>query len=225
MKQLFKILLPLTLGITMCACGTKDTLDNGNLSPGSPIVPEIPDGGNDNTSGTVTTDYFIRVSSAKEDWSGEYLIAAEDRNGKEVVFGNWQKYGRPAADTDLKLLKDAQGHIPADAVRNLRTVIARNGDMYSVYVSNVGYLGVEKRHNLTYMEEIPEATRFHWTLSYTSEYGVSINNRENEDRQLLWNDAPDCFWFGTYTSVHDDIRPIILYELRDGSRIQEKSEQ
>ena len=209
-------MLALIMGLAMLACTPDQKMENPGEIPENPENPEIPETPENPDQPTEPEDQFldcyVLVTAGKTDWSGDYLIAAEDRNGKEVVFAKWQKFGRPAAGVDLRNFKDAEGRIPASAVENCKTVISRNGEMYSVYVSNVGYLGVENRHNITYITEVPVAERFHWTLSYEPDYGVSICNFENDGQEILWNDAPDCLWFGTYPSAHDDIRPILLYE-------------
>ena len=199
----------LTLGAMLVACSTDSKIDNPaegenkeeNVNPQPQPEP-------------VLLDYYMLVKADKEDWSGDYLIACEKRGGQEVVFAKWQnhRYGQPVSGVDLSAIKE-NGKIPAEKVEDFKTVITKNGNMYSVHVSNVGYIGLENRHNLTYITEVPEAERFHWTISYDLDYEVvSIRNAETEGRQLLWNDAPDCFWFGCYSSPHDDIKALNVYE-------------
>ena len=207
MKKTINLMLALIMGLAMLACTPDQKIENPGETPEIPADPDQPTGPE-----AQVLDCYVLVDADKTDWSGDYLIAAEDRYGKELVFAKWQKYGRPAAGVDLRNFKDAEGRIPASAVENFKTVITRNGEMYSVYVSNVGYLGVENRHNFTFITEVPVAERYHWSLYYEPDYGVSICNFENEGREILWNDAPDALWFGTYSSAHDDIRPILLYE-------------
>lgn len=211
MKKFVQIISALVIGVAIVACSTDNKIEKpGEDNPGENVNPTP-----DPTPEPQLTDYYQLVAAEKQDWSGDYLIAADKRDGTEIVFAAWQnhRYGQPAKGLNLKDLKDSKGRISADAVNPFKTVISRSGEIYSVNVPNVGYIGLEKRHNLTYITEVPEALRFHWTIAYDADYEVvSIRNAETEGRQLLWNDAPDCFWFGCYSSAHDDIKALNVYE-------------
>ena len=118
---------------------------------------EVPDGGNSGqTPGTgdgggeepeaPEPHFYQEVTASLADWSGDYLICA-DHSDAMIVFADWsdETYGQPAYDdagdmVDLSVFVTEDG-IPAEDGDPYKSVVTAVGEYYSVYVSNVGYIG------------------------------------------------------------------------------------
>ena len=101
--------------------------------------------------------YYVEVAQTFDDWSGEYLITYDD--GLSItVFDSWsdETFGQSATDLKSKLTADG---IPAEDGDAHKAVISKVGEYYSIYVTNVGYIGFTGSSNALYRQtSAPGAT-------------------------------------------------------------------
>lgn len=190
MKRIFPILATILMLAT--ACGTD-----------SPIIPDDegkPDTGNPGTEEPDTEEpgteepseaYYIKVGQSYSDWSGDYLITYS--SGTSVlVFDSWEGDDKGASDTDLYSLLTPEG-IHSDHGDPYKAVITKVGDAYSINITGVGYIGLEKSANsIAKTSAAPTAgdTKYLWTITYKDGGSVWINI---SGRRLQWNASAEIF--------------------------------
>ena len=132
--------------------------------------------------------FYVEVAQTFEDWSGDYLITYDD--GTSItVFNSWDAntFGQSSADLDAYWTEDG---IPAEYGDSHKSVISKVGDSYSIYVSNVGYIGYTGTDNsLVRSGAAPTASdkAYLWNLSYKDGGSIWLKNAATTSRRLQWN--------------------------------------
>ena len=184
---------------------------------------EVPDGGNSGqTPGTgdgggeepeaPEPHFYQEVTASLADWSGDYLICA-DHSDALIVFADWsdETYGQPAGDdagnmVDLSVFVTEDG-IPAEDGDPYKSVVTAVGDHYSVYVSNVGYIGHSDEGNtLTVTSTAPDGSDGTWLWDLSWNGRMRMTSVADDTRILQWNASHPRF--SAYSGSQEDI---ILY--------------
>ena len=184
---------------------------------------EVPDGGNSGqTPGTgdgggeepeaPEPHFYQEVTASLADWSGDYLICA-DYSDALIVFADWsdETYGQPAGDdagnmVDLSVFVTEDG-IPAEDGDPYKSVVTAVGDHYSVYVSNVGYIGHSDEGNtLTVTSTAPDGSDGTWLWDLSWNGRMRMTSVADDTRILQWNASHPRF--SAYSGSQEDI---ILY--------------
>lgn len=132
--------------------------------------------------------FYVEVAESYEDWSGDYLITYDD--GLSIhVFNSWDDETFGQSTTDLSGQLTGNG-IPSEQGDPHKSVISRLGDYYSVYVTNVGYIGYEgTKNSLSRRTDEPTAsdTQYQWKLSWKDGGSIWLRNVATDSRRLQWN--------------------------------------
>ena len=215
MKKIFRTMLAaLTVGAMVLACGPDNKIDQPTEPENPEIVdPENPDPENpenpdkpvdpENPETPGETIYYKQVTGEQEDWSGNYLIAAETSDAVMVVLGAWDPYGQPVTGLDLNDFITEDG-VPAEKVDMYRCFVEKSGDDYTVNVPAIGYLGLMSSSNKLYREETPVDGKFHWFFNWHVESGaVRMYSSSYSSRYLQWNSSAPRF--ACYTGGQQDL--------------------
>ncbi|MDE5732777.1 MAG: hypothetical protein K2H95_07095, partial [Bacteroidales bacterium] len=136
MRRIFPILL-IIASIASCEPAL-DGPEGGDIdieNPGEPGHGEEP------TPPAEKTFVYQTVDVEPADWSGDYLLMYR-KNGEYVVFNSCEESKGTSTKT-LGMEDFVADGIPAETGDPMKTVIAKVGDNYSIFVTNVGYLGLE----------------------------------------------------------------------------------
>ena len=162
MKKIFSFVTALIMAFAVSSCTPDNPLDdNGTGTEQGPAAPDgdQPEGdegqqpgegqepGGDNGQPGVepapTESYYVKVAKSYDDWSGDYLITYTD--GSEVIvlngFGDTRGSGK-----DISSSLTAQG-IHSSTGDLYKAVVAKDGNGYTINVTNVGYIGLESSSN------------------------------------------------------------------------------
>lgn len=169
-----------------------DAGQGGGETPGEEETPE--------------TYFYSILESAPADWSGDYIIAANSSDGL-AVFDSWSDRDGGASTMTLGPEALSEG-VDAKEGDPVKAVIAKVGTGYSIYVTSVGYIGLEKSANsLNCSDTEPSAgsEEYLWTLSLSSSgQGVCVvTNMKYDSRSLQWNSSASLF--RCYTGGQQDI--------------------
>ena len=178
--------------------------DNPGQTPGTGGGGEEPD--------VPEPHFYQEVTASLADWSGDYLICA-DYSDALIVFADWsdETYGQPAGDdagnmVDLSVFVTEDG-IPAEDGDPYKSVVTAVGDHYSVYVSNVGYIGHSDGGNiLTVTSSAPDGSDDTWLWDLSWNGCVRIASVAESSRRLQWNAAHPRF--SAYTGSQEEL---VLY--------------
>lgn len=137
--------------------------------------------------------YYVGVDENLSDWSGDYLITYTTSSTVTVLdsFGD----SKGTSGTDLISHQTSEG-IHSDYGDPYKAVVSKVGDGYSVYLTNVGYLGLESSSNsLSKSSSAPSAsdTKYLWTFSYKDGGSVWMQTIAYEGRRLQWNASASIF--------------------------------
>ena len=199
MKKIIAITLSMLLGFT--ACEPVET-DNGN-GEGTEVTP----GGSGNEGGgtpEVTDSYYVKVAESFSDWSGDYLITYST-SSTVSVFDSFSEDNKGTSETDLISRLTSEG-IHSEHGDPFKAVVSKVGDGYSVYLTGVGYLGLESSSNsISRSGSAPAAsdTKYLWTFSYKDGGSVWMRSVAHEGRRLQWNSSANCF--RCYTGSQKDL--------------------
>ena len=163
--------------------------DEGNDD--EPTVPEQP-----------TESYYVKVAEDLSDWSGDYLITYTS-SGSILVFNDFDGIDKGISTMDLNSYLTADG-IHSDYGDPYKAVISKVGNAYSVYLTGIGYIGLETSSNKVHKSgSAPTSsdTDYLWTFSYGSE--ISMTNLKYNTRDLRWNSDAKCF--RCYSSGQKDV--------------------
>ena len=148
------------------------------------------------------SSYYVEVDQNFSDWSGDYLITYTS-SGSILVFDDFEGSDKGISTTDLHSHLTAEG-IHSDYGDPYKAVISKVGNGYSVYLTGIGYIGLESSSNtVNKSESAPTSsdTDYLWTISYGN--GISMTNVKYDTRDLRWNSGAKCF--RCYTSGQQDI--------------------
>lgn len=159
---------------------------------------ENPGEGDDNPdSGEDPASYFYSlVVTDTEDWSGDYLITSDNGDGY-VVFDTWGDETAGASSNTFGKEYASDG-IPAEQGDPMKAVFTKTGAGYSIYITDVGYIGLESNKNsLNHSETQPDGNtkEYLWKISLSSVgQGIcTITNMAYEKRSLKWNSGASMF--------------------------------
>ena len=201
--------------MSMVSCDDGLGVADDDMS-GSGQTPGTGDGGGEEPE-EPELHFYQEVTASLADWSGDYLICA-DYSDALIVFADWsdETYGQPACDdagdiVDLSSLVTGDG-IPAENGDPYKSVVTAVGDYYSVYVSNVGYIGHSDGGNiLTVTSSAPDGSDDTWLWDLSWNGCVRIASVAESSRRLQWNAAHPRF--SAYTGSQEEL---VLYK-RDGA--------
>lgn len=131
------------------------------------------------------------------DWSGDYLLM--DRADNEFhIFDSYDGQKSGKSTCTLTLDDFVADGIPARTGDPMKSVIAKVGDYYSIYVSNVGYIGLDKDEKfLRVHSDRPEVSDkgYLWKIAlWDSQKGLcNISNAGFTSKKLQWNDSAKMF--------------------------------
>ena len=137
--------------------------------------------------------YYVEVAENFSDWSGDYLITYT--TGSTVTVFDSFDDDKGTSDTDLISSLTSEG-IHSDYGDPYKAVVSKVGEGYSVYLTNVGYLGLESSNNsLSKSSSAPSAsdTKYLWKFSYKDGGSVWMKNLANTERRLQWNASASIF--------------------------------
>ena len=191
MRRIFPILL-IIASIASCEPAL-DGPEGGDIdieNPGEPGHGEEP------TPPAEKTFVYQTVDVEPADWSGDYLLMYR-KNGEYVVFNSCEESKGTSTKT-LGMEDFVADGIPAETGDPMKAVIAKVGDNYSIFVTNVGYLGLESNKNsLNFKDTAPSSAdgKYLWTLQLDnpSEGTCRIENTAFSGRILKWNDSAKIF--------------------------------
>ena len=131
---------------------------------------------------------YTKVTTAPNDWSGTYVIVADESN---VVFtgqSGTNSYGGYASVT-------ISGGSVTGNYADYEVVVEKSGDYYTMKHSSSGkYLGWTSGNVLAFSTDEPSANSYKWTLSTSS-----ILNANDNTRKLQYNSGSPRF--ACYTSA------------------------
>lgn len=138
------------------------------------------------------TFYYQEVTSSLDNWEGDYLITYT-ASGNITVFDSWSDstYGQSKTDLHASMTEDG---IPSETGDPYKAIIGNDGEGYTIYVSNVGYIGfTENKNSLSRTADVPSASdkAFHWTISFGT--GIHLVPMSATGRELQWNASAPRF--------------------------------
>lgn len=133
--------------------------------------------------------FYTEVTSAPEDWEGDYLITYTGES-TVTVFNSWDPYGQSTLDLYGRITEDG---IPAEYGDPGKSVISRFGSGYSIYVSGVGYIGYSGNSNSLLCNESgePSAETDVWEIDFDGK--VHLCPASASGRELMWNTSAPRF--------------------------------
>ena len=135
--------------------------------------------------------YYTKVAQTYDDWSGEYLITYTSGSSVTVLnsYGDTKGYGK-----DISALLTSEGIDSSDADQ-YKAVIEKSGAGYTIYLTGVGYIGLESSSNSLSMKTdgVSGNAKYQWTFSYKNGGYLWVNNVANDGRRLQWNASASCF--------------------------------
>ena len=165
-------------------------------TPSEPDTPQEPDKPDtpaepENPAEPEGPVYYVKVNQDYSDWSGDYLITYTESSSIKV-FDSWDPYGQ--SKTDLGSSLTANG-IPAEVADKYKAVVSKVGEYYSIYVTNVGYIGYTSTNNsLALSESAPAAgSKYLWDFSYMEGKDLWLQISHNTGRRLQWNSSAPRF--------------------------------
>ena len=130
---------------------------------------------------------YTKVTTAPADWSGTYVIVADDSNVAFTGQSGSNNYGGYAAVTITN------GTVTGN-FSDYEVLIEKSGDYYTMkHVSSGKYLGWNSGNNLHFSTDEPTTNAFKWNLSTSS-----ILNASDNARKLQYNSSSPRF--ACYTS-------------------------
>lgn len=155
------------------------------------------------TSGE-TTGYYEKVTSAPDDWSGEYLIVYEDGS---VAFDGSLTTLDGISNTIAVTITDNK--IEATNTKASQFVIAKSGDNYTVQSASGLYIGRSTDSN-----ELDESTTTAYTNTITINSDGSVNIIGSGGAYLRFNASSNQLRFRYYkSSTYTNQKAIALYKL------------
>ena len=130
---------------------------------------------------------YTKVTTAPADWSGTYVIVADDSNVAFTGQSGSNNYGGYAAVTI------SSGSVTGN-YSDYEVLVEKSGDYYTMkHVSSGKYLGWNTGNNLHFSTDEPSTDAFKWNLSTSS-----ILNANDNARKLQYNSGSPRF--ACYTS-------------------------
>ena len=146
--------------------------------PDEPELPEEPQ-----------EAYYVKVAENFSDWSGDYLITYTTSSSIKV-FDSFSGSDKGVSGTDLyqKLTADGIHSSDGDAYK---AVVEKVGEGYSIFLTGVGYLGLESSSNKIHRSDSKPGSS---DRTYLWEFDEGdISNLFYDSRFILWNDSASCF--------------------------------
>jgi len=160
--------------------GQGDPENPGQEDPETPAVPE--------------ESFYVKVAENYSDWSGDYLITYTT-SSTITVFDTFSGTDKGSSDTDLAAYLTSEG-IHSEYGDPYKAVVSRTGDGYSVFLTDVGYLGLTKSSNsISWSDTAPSAydKDYIWSFSYKNGGSVWMTNTGHSGYRLQWNASASCF--------------------------------
>lgn len=167
---------------------------NGNPDVENPDDTEDPDNPGTNDPEQPQESYYVKVSQDFSDWSGDYLITYTTAISIKV-FDSFSDSSKGGSKTDLNSRLTANG-IHSNDGDTYKAVITKVGDAYSVYLTGVGYIGLESSSNAVHKSSTSPTstdTKYLWKFSYKNGGSVWMRSVAYDGRRLLWNSSASCF--------------------------------
>ena len=165
-------------------------------TPSEPDTPQEPDKPDtpaepENPAEPEGPVYYVKVNQDYSDWSGDYLITYTESSSIKV-FDSWDPYGQSKTDLGSSLTTNG---IPAEVADKYKAVVSKVGEYYSIYVTNVGYIGYTSTNNsLALSESAPAAgSKYLWDFSYMEGKDLWLQISHNTGRRLQWNSSAPRF--------------------------------
>ena len=150
--------------------------------------------------------YYVKVTSAPADWSGEYLVVYEYDNAAEILTS--ELYSGYLKVHNISLGEN--GILSTDVPENcVVTISSANGGYYIRVASS--YITYDSSTKLSLIESVPASNSGIWTIELTSKKNATIANKATNTRFLKYNTATENR-FAAYTSSTG--KAIQLYKLQ-----------
>lgn len=138
--------------------------------------------------------YYVEVAQDFSDWSGDYIITYTA--GSDIkVFDSFSGSDKGTSNTNLNSSLTAQG-IHSSIGDTYKAVVTKAGSGYNVYLTNVGYIGLESSDNKIHKTSTAPSssdTQYQWTFSCKSGGSVRMTSVAYTSRRLQWNSSASCF--------------------------------
>lgn len=202
MKRIFSIFF-IIAAVTACGPaldGPGGAGDTDIENPGEPGNGEDPGNGENPdvpTPPEEKTFVYQIVDVQPTDWSGDYLLLYRN-NGEYIVFNSCEESKGTSTKT-LTMEDFVADGIPAETGDPLKTVIEKVGDHYSIFVTDVGYLGLENgsKNSLDFRDTAPTSAdgKYLWKLQLEnpSDGTCRIENTAFSGKILKWNSSAKIF--------------------------------
>ena len=148
---------------------------------------------------------YKKVTSAPDDWSGDYLMVYED-DGQILTGISEKNVGTPG---DVTINDD--NTISWESYKQYNIAIAKSGNGYTLDLNNSGYLGWTSGNSLTCTTAESVNNNYRWNLSMDSDGNVTIKNLATPERILQYNAGGPRFC--AYTSKQKLVQ---LYKRTNG---------
>ena len=157
-----------------------------------------------------TSQIYQKVTTAKDDWSGNYLIVYENGAGSLIYDGSKSDLKTSPNYVSATIVDSA---IDAQSTSDKSFTIAKNGTSYTVQSASGYYIGQTKDDN---------DVKYSKTNKYTNTISINTDGTVNiiasGKPYLRYNASDKMFRYyrsGTYTKQ----KPICLYELTTGAAV------
>ena len=138
--------------------------------------------------------FYTKVAQSYDDWSGDYLITYSSAS-TIAVFDSFSGSDKGTSNVDLVSKLTSEG-IDAGDGDPYKAVVSKVGDLYSVKLTNVGYVGLESSANKVNMSQTAPSssdTKYLWKFSYKDGGSVWMTSAAHDGRRLQWNSDAKCF--------------------------------
>ena len=173
--------------------GSEEEDNEKDPSVDEPTTPEQP-----------TESYYVKVAESYNDWSGDYLITYTS-SSEIKVFDSFSGSDKGTSNFNLKSSLTADG-IHSNIGDTYKAIVTKSGDGYTVYLTNVGYIGLESSANKVHKTTTAPSssdTKYLWKFSYKDGGSVWMTNVAYDGRRLQWNASANCF--RCYTGSENEI--------------------
>lgn len=128
-------------------------------------------------------DEYVAVSTWRDDWSGDYIIAHE--SGQKLLPFSALTAGKGTAGKELKIYDGVVFGTEAD---DTKAELIKSGDFYMLVLSSVGYLGFDGKDGFVKSTTKSESDAFLWDVLYAEDgEGLIRLSPKSADLAICWN--------------------------------------